>query len=235
MPSQTRETACVLVSDGDRALLLDAGTGARRLVTEASLLDGVDHLEVALTHFHLDHVCGLGYLEALEVSVSVRGPGEWLYGAQTRSVLEAICRPPLCPSDLSASYFFGELRAGEQEVGGFVVRTRAQPRHWSPTAGIRVGDELALITDTGYEPASARLADGVQWLLHEAWSCSRSPRFPEYDATAADAARVAIEADAAGLTLVHLNPTLAELSPVLEDAAAIFSGTTLGEDQTILV
>jgi ribonuclease BN (tRNA processing enzyme) len=74
----------------------DAGTSARRLVTEASLLDGVDHLEVALTHFHLDHVCGLGCLEALEVSAR---SGDPVNGSSVRR-----CAPPtFLPPTSSAS------------------------------------------------------------------------------------------------------------------------------------
>jgi len=37
----------------------------RRLAGEHSdLLDGATRLDVLLTHFHLDHVCGLSYLPA---------------------------------------------------------------------------------------------------------------------------------------------------------------------------
>ena len=64
-PSAVRETACALVRDGPRALLLDAGSGVRRLVTDPWYLEGVTHVDVVLTHFHLDHVCGLPYLCAL--------------------------------------------------------------------------------------------------------------------------------------------------------------------------
>jgi ribonuclease BN (tRNA processing enzyme) len=234
MPSDERETACVLVRDGDRALLLDAGTGTRRLVTDRSLLDGVDQLDVVVTHFHLDHVCGLGYLRALAVRAAIWGPGAWLYGAETGAILADILRPPLAPSDVRASYTMGELHPGRQLIGGFDVRASAQPRHWTPTAGLRVGDELALVTDTPYEPSSVRLAEGVACLLHEAWSSSRAPVYPERDATAADAARVADEAGAASLTLVHLNPTLDDLAPLLEDASAIFERTTLGRDLALV-
>jgi ribonuclease BN (tRNA processing enzyme) len=235
MSSDARETTCVLVRDGDRALVLDAGTGARRLVTNRSLLDRVEHVDVVLTHFHLDHVCGLGYLRALSVSVSVWGPGAWLYGSDTREVLDGVCRPPVSPSDLTALYELGELRPGEQEIGGFDLRTSAQPRHWAPSAGIRVGDRLALITDTPYEAASATLAAGVEHLLHEAWSSSRAPLYPEHDATAADAARVAREAGAERLTLVHLNPTLPDLRAVLGDARTIVPEAVLGADEAQLL
>ena len=42
MPSDRRETACVLVRCDDRALLLDAGSGARRLVTSPGAARGCD-------------------------------------------------------------------------------------------------------------------------------------------------------------------------------------------------
>lgn len=235
MPSEARETTCVLIRDGDRALLLDAGTGTRRLITNRDLLAGVDHLDIILTHFHLDHVCGLTYLPALPVSASVWGPGAWLYGAETGAILEGVCDPPISPSNLSSAYAMSELRPGQQLIGGFEVRTSAQPRHWAPTTAIRIGDQLALLTDTPYEPSSARVADGVNRLLHEAWSSSAAPIGPEHDATAADAARVAREAGAANLTLVHLNPTLDGLSHLVEDAASSFNHTTLGHDMMLLL
>ena len=84
----------------------------------------------------------------------------------------------------------------------------AQPRHWAPTAGFRIDNEVALITDTPYESSSARVAEGVTHLLHEAWSSSNAPVYPDRDATAADAARVASEAEVGRLTLIHLDPTL---------------------------
>jgi ribonuclease BN (tRNA processing enzyme) len=219
MPSGIRETACTLVREGERALLLDSGTGARRLVTDPAHLEGVEHLDVVLTHFHLDHVCGLPYLPMLPDSAAI---------------LEPLRRPPIAPTDFTAVYPVEELGAGDQVVGGFAVRASAQPRHWSPSAGLRIGNELALVTDTPYEESSAALAEGVRFLLHEAWSSSSAPMYPEHDATAADAARVAREAGAAELVLIHLNPRFPEHSGVLEDAAATFERVRLGEDAMVL-
>src|SRR5690348_8444371 len=45
MPTADRATMSVLVRDGDRALLLDAGTGASRLVYEPELLAGAGRLD----------------------------------------------------------------------------------------------------------------------------------------------------------------------------------------------
>jgi ribonuclease BN (tRNA processing enzyme) len=234
-PSGVRETACLLLRHEERALLLDIGTGARRLLADPSYLEGVSHLDVVLTHFHLDHVCGLPYLRMLPITATIWAPGAWLYGTASGAILEPLRRPPIAPSDVTAIYAINELRAGDQEIGGFAVRASAQPHHWAPSAGLRIGDELALVTDTPYEPSSTQLAEGVRHLLHEAWSSSRAPIYPEHDATAADAARVAHEAGASDLTLIHLNPTLPDLSALLDDAAPTFDRVALGEDEAVLM
>jgi ribonuclease BN (tRNA processing enzyme) len=198
IPTGRRETTCVLVRRGDHALVLDAGTGLRRLVTEPERLDGVTRIDVALTHFHLDHACGLAYLPALPIMPVVHAPGAWLYRTASAELLAPLLSPPISPFDQRP-----EIRElGErQAIGGFTLTARAQPRHWHPTAGLRVDDALALITDTGYDPGSAELARGVEHLLHEAWLPG-----DDRDASERDAERVAREAGADRLTLVHLHP-----------------------------
>jgi ribonuclease BN (tRNA processing enzyme) len=233
-PSGVRETACYLIRDGGRALLVDVGTGARRLLGDPRLLDGVEELQIVLTHFHLDHVCGLTYLPSLGVAATIWAPGRWLYDRDAARILEPLRRPPIAPTDQTRSLPVRELRDGVQEIGGFRVRASAQPHHWSPSAGLRVDDGLALITDTPYEPSSAPLADGVPLLLHEAWSSSAAPVYAEHDATGADAARVAGEAGAQRLILIHLSPHLADHAPVLADAAAGFDRVELGTDEAVL-
>jgi ribonuclease BN (tRNA processing enzyme) len=229
-----RETASLLIREDDRALLLDIGTGARRLVTDSSYLDGVSHVDVVLTHFHLDHVCGLPYLRRLAVTATIWAPGAWLYGADSATILAPLRQQPIAPTDVSDVYAVKELRAGAQMIGGFEIRASAQPKHWGPTAGLRVRDQLALVTDTGYEPASARLSEGVEFLLHEAWSSSAAPSYSDHDATAADAARVAREAGVARLTLIHLDPIFTDHAFLLDDAAPIFARVQLGQDEMLL-
>jgi ribonuclease BN (tRNA processing enzyme) len=224
----------VLVRDGAAALLLDAGTGAHRLIADPTLLDGIETLHVVLTHFHFDHVCGLPYLPWFCERATIWAPGQWLYDRSSAAILESLRRPPVSPNDVTDAFPVEELQAGTQTIGAFRVHAGAQPRHWAPSAGLRVNDELAFVTDTPYEPSSARLAAGVDHLLHEAWSSSRSPLYPHRDATAADAARVAVEADVQSLTLVHRNPTREDPSALLEDAATIFERVALGEDELTL-
>jgi ribonuclease BN (tRNA processing enzyme) len=235
MPSECRETACVLLRRDDHALMLDAGTGVRRLATNTALLDGVVKLDVVLTHFHLDHVCGLSYLPALPLAARVWAPGKWLYGTSSEALLGPLRRPPISASAAAELGQIHELTAGRQQIGVFTVTARAQLRHWAPTAGLRVDDEIALVTDTAYDPEGVPLVQNVKHLLHEAWSPSAAPRSAEGDATGRDAARIAAAAHVDQLTLIHLNPLLSDQQSVLEDARAIAPDAQLGEDGKVLL
>jgi ribonuclease BN (tRNA processing enzyme) len=229
-PSAARETSCVLIRDGSRALLLDMGSGARRLLTDPNLLHGAGELHVVLTHFHFDHVCGFPFLPWLRLGATIWAPGRWLYDRDSGDVLDPLRRPPVAPDDVTNTYPIHELRPGRQVIAGFEVRASPQPRHWAPTVGLRIDDDLAFVTDTPYEASSSELAEGVTHLLHEAWSSSRAPIYPDRDATAADAARVAREAGATDLGLVHLNPRIDDLALLLDDARETFERVALGRD-----
>jgi ribonuclease BN (tRNA processing enzyme) len=222
------------VRRGEDALVLDAGTGLQRLLADPALLDGVRRLDLVLTHFHLDHVCGLGYVPALPMRPTVWAPGAWLYGTASAELLAPLLRAPISPFEPEELGEVRELEDGPQAIGAFELTTRAQPLHWAPTAGLRVGDGLALVTDTAYDPGSSELARGVAHLLHEAWSTSEEPVAAEGDATAAEAGRVAKDAGARRLTLIHVNPRWPDEDALLADARRLMPGAELGRDATEL-
>lgn len=128
IPSSERATACLLVREADRALLLDAGSGLGRLRDDPVLLQGIDRVDVVLTHFHFDHICGLPVLQWLPVEAAIWAPGRWLYDRPSADILAPLRRPPISPGDVTSTPVC-ELREGVQEIGGFSVRASAQPRY----------------------------------------------------------------------------------------------------------
>jgi ribonuclease BN (tRNA processing enzyme) len=236
MPSERRETCAALLRDGDRAILVDAGTGARRAAGDRSLLDGASRIDVVLTHFHMDHVCGLLYLSVLDLPLVVWGPGDALYGEPTAEILERFISPPLSAHPLrDLADAVEELPVGEVGIGPFALRTRRQESHSDPTLALRFGDELVYCTDTGGEDATAQFAAGARVLCHEAWFADDPDDDEPAHCSGPRAGRLARDAGVERLVLIHLDPSLADHAAVLGAARAEFEPTVLGEDGLELI
>ena len=162
-------TSCVEVRLDDAVLVLDAGTGARRLGAEL-MREDPDDLHVLLTHLHLDHLEGLGFFAPL------RRPGRtvhiWGPPSPLRSLADRISRylsPPLFPvqlSDLTAEIHFHDVPDGDWEIAGARISAR-HVIHLGPTVGYRIehdGWSLAYLPD--HEPAlGVQLAPGeADWI-----------------------------------------------------------------------
>jgi phosphoribosyl 1,2-cyclic phosphodiesterase len=161
-------TSCVEVQAlADTRLVLDAGTGIRRL--GVALPDGVRRVDVLLTHLHMDHIQGLGFFEPLfrpHFEVHIWGPGSATADLRTR--LTRYISPPLFPvrlSELPCDLHLHDLSDGYSEVPGFDVRA-ALVCHPGPTVGFRVESDhgnLAYLPD--HEPvlACSAFADSPEW------------------------------------------------------------------------
>jgi ribonuclease BN (tRNA processing enzyme) len=222
-PAHGRHTACALLRTGTEAILIDAGTGVSRLVERPELLDGVESLDILLTHFHLDHVAGLGYLPAIGLCTETRiwGPGKLLYDRSTFDVLDQLTHEPINPVPLEEQDIeVRDLPPDEIELGGVRIDTRRQDRHSAPTLGLRFDDQLAWITDTAYDPESAPFAAGCELLAHEAWFTTAEPRNADIHSSAAQAAQVAEAAGIERLMLIHLPPFREGVEPLVDEARA---------------
>jgi phosphoribosyl 1,2-cyclic phosphodiesterase len=178
------DTSCVAISgeDPEHVVILDAGTGIRRL---GDVLDGrVRRIDLLLSHLHLDHIVGLGFFAPLfwaDASVTIWAP------PATTPLLDRLGRylsPPLFPvrlRDLSCEL---ELRDASMEpvVRGAFTFTAAPIIHPDTAVGYRIeagGRVLAYLPD--HEPAlspsfpsepewtsGAAIASEADMLIHDA-------------------------------------------------------------------
>lgn len=233
LPADGREACCLYVRSDAEVLLVDAGTGARRLITDAELLDGVERLHVVLTHFHLDHVSGLCVLPALELPVEVWAGGNVLAGVPTVDLLHRLLDPPFLlrtPDDLAQHVDeVHELGPGATDIGPFRVEARVQRRHPDPTLGIKIDSWLVYCTDTSYDEGTVDLARGARVLFHEGFHAADSCDEDGHTG-AGEAARLAAAAGVERLVLIHLHPNLEEESALLALARPHFPATEVGRD-----
>jgi len=233
LPSFGRQTMAFLVATPGAALLLDAGSGVARLAEPSAreLLDGIERLDILLTHYHLDHVIGLSYLPGLVPGLPIRifapAPPLTAFGSEA---LDRLLSPPLFPAPIHRWPMAVEIvpfAGAALEIGPFAVRVRAQ-KHPGGSVGVRIGDRLAYVTDTILDRATADFVRGVGTLLHEVWlddeQAARDDAGRSGHSSATPVARLAREAGVGRLVPVHHHPfrspaALAEIAAVLVAAA----------------
>jgi ribonuclease BN (tRNA processing enzyme) len=228
VPTGQRETSSLLLlpEKSDAALVVDAGTGMRRLVTDPGLLEERTELHIVLTHFHIDHVCGLAYLTGVDLPTHVHGPGVALYDTPTAELLARVFSRPIMPIGLDVmGVEVTELGIGSSEIAGLEVRTRRQDNHTDPTLGLRFGDELVWCTDTAEDPGTVAFARGVRILAHDAWGPPAAPGHAEPEG----AGRIAHDAGADELLLIHV-PPLADVEALRAGAAGFHRHVTVATD-----
>lgn len=141
-------TSCVEVrNDRGDLLVLDAGTGIRRLGAE--LAPDVTRVDVLLTHLHMDHLQGLGFFDHMyrdDVAVHLWGPASLTLGLPAR--LARYMSPPLFPvrlRDLPCRLEIHDLTTMPVEVPGFEIES-ASVCHPGPTVGYRIRADGATLT-----------------------------------------------------------------------------------------
>jgi ribonuclease BN (tRNA processing enzyme) len=232
LPTDSRETACVYIRSGSEVLVLDAGSGLRRLVTEPELLAGVERISVVLSHFHLDHIVGLAALSGMEVPRDVWMPGRLLAGIPAGDLLERL---------VAAPFFTGTERVatarelqGDTDIGPFGIEIRIQPKHPGRSIAVKVDGTLTYCTDTAFDPANVDFARGSRILLHESFWAGDTTDDPGHTA-AGEAGRLAAEAGGERLVLMHVNPVAVDEEDLERSARAAFPAAEVGRDGLVVM
>jgi phosphoribosyl 1,2-cyclic phosphodiesterase len=237
-------TSCVSVElAGGGHLVLDAGTGIRRLGLTIDPVSGPIH--IMLTHLHLDHISGLLFFAPLfdpEADVTIWGPpGQ----GGLRERLARYLSAPLSPveiRELPARVTFRECAPEGWSVGDARI-TATQVIHRGPTLGYRVeeGDAaLAYIPD--HEPGLGQDLDSdpAEWISGHALACNASLLIHDAQYTEAeyamtvgwghsrigDALAFARRTEAERVALFHHDPGHddAALDAIGDEAAATWNG-----------
>jgi len=221
IPTPARETTCMAVDDGPLLFVFDAGTGLSRLLRPpaSELVSGAREIHLFLTHYHLDHTCGLAYLSAVFAgrTLMVHVPDAALNGVDPQSAVPRLLGKPFHPTPLreQPGVVLTTLHEGVNEVAGHQVRLRAQC-HPDTSVAYRLDEHVVMATDTVADPATAEFARGARLLLHESWidgaedddpSCAELVRTTyRAHSSARQAAGLAAQAGVGELVIMHLNP-----------------------------
>ncbi len=149
-------TCCVEVrTHGDDLIVLDAGTGIRRL--GQAIPDDAPRVDVLLSHLHMDHIQGLGFFDCLYrdgFPVHLWGPASATMSLRTR--LSRYLSPPLFPvrlRDLPCDLTLHDVGFEPFTIGRFTVSC-SLVCHPAPTVGYRMeADGVTLTYLSDHEPA----------------------------------------------------------------------------------
>ena len=220
-------TSCVALAHVDEpwTLLLDAGTGIRRVTAE---LDGAFRGTVLLTHLHWDHVQGLPFFaggDRDDAHVRLYIPEQVDRNGRVRdaaSVLALAMSPPhfpIGPDGLRGEWTFANLAPGAHTIEGFDVVAFDVPHKGGRTFGFRIGEgesSIAYVPDhlpnEVTNPAVARACAGVDVLVHDSQFVEGERVVADLygHATVDDALELAALAGARRLALFHHSPARAD-------------------------
>jgi phosphoribosyl 1,2-cyclic phosphodiesterase len=218
-------TACIEVRCGSRLLVFDAGTGLRQL-GDALMAKGDQELDLFLSHGHYDHVIGLPFFQPLYRPESrVRLWSGPLAGQpSTRSLVEALMRPPFFPmepSSFNARVDYRDVTPdGELDLGDGIVISFARLKHPDGCLGFRVafgGRAFCYVADTEHVPGAPdpevlALIERADLVVYD--SSFTDEEFPGFvgfgHSTWQEGARLCERAGAGRLVIFHHAPSRAD-------------------------
>jgi len=242
-------TACVLVTfDTGRILILDAGTGIRRLGNDlAETASGQDNICILLSHTHWDHIHGFPFFQPaydpdqrLTICICGRGRNtvtlETIMGVQMESDFYPV---PLDQLGAEISFWEPDITHYTAKSG---VRIIASPHnHPGGAFSYRIEEKdktLVYCTDAEHgeriDPRLVALSSRVDLLIHDAQFTPKElkQRKGWGHSSWEEAAKVAQQAQVKRLALFHHDPEHEDslLHQIEREAQDRFAGAFLAKD-----
>ncbi|CUA96168.1 MBL fold metallo-hydrolase [Pannonibacter indicus] len=148
------ETACFELRAGDALVLVDCGSGARKLGA-GLCTQGSRSFDLLFTHTHLDHICGLPFFKpAYDPAFTINAwAGHFQDDTDLTDIICRIMSPPIFPvaANTLKAVTFRSFRAGENlpRQDGLSIRT-IRLNHPGGACGYRFdfqGKSICIITD----------------------------------------------------------------------------------------
>ena len=229
--TDTGNTICTLIETKEYFIILDAGNGIYKI---KKYIEKEKPIYLFLSHFHLDHIIGLHILNKFNLKQEINICGQ----KGTKRILKKIINHPFTVPFRKLPYpiKFYELPK-ENNKPPFLVKSNFL-RHSSPCLGYRFELDGKIITycpDTGICENAIKLAKNADLPITE---CALKVGGLRYEGwphlNLEEAAKIAKEAKAKKLTLIHFDAsiyqTLKEREEAEKLAKKIFHNTFAARD-----
>lgn len=237
------DTTCIeVVADSGEIVIVDAGTGIRRL--GKSLLERQEkRVYMLLTHCHWDHILGIAFFHPLLRKDTCLIVQDRLIGCiDTKTVLDEVMKDPFFPvriEDFQADIRFDPALNGEFSIGSLTIDS-IPTSHSDGSLGYRFkegGKTFVFLTDNelGFDHPQSRgrqayidFCQGADLLLHDAeYTADEYVRKTGWGhSSVPDVLDLALKAGVTHLGLIHLNQdrTDAQMDDIVAQANRFFKG-----------
>ena len=148
-------TSCLTLTGADYNLVLDGGSGMQNVSFADPMID--NRIDILLTHYHLDHLQGLGFFKSLfnpNLEIHIWGPAADYDELHFR--LNRYLSPPLFPvllRDLPCKLHLHAINNSHFSIGALDIHAR-YVIHPGPTVGYRIKEGNKVFTYIpDHEPA----------------------------------------------------------------------------------